>query len=57
MDNDNISNVSGAHHHPANKAKITAQTVIRKMRKRAIEETTSIPKIYAEELATASGYD
>ena len=45
MDDDIVINVSGIHHHPPNKAKITAQTVIRKMRKRAIEETTSIPKI------------
>ena len=57
MDDDIVINVSGIHHHPPNKAKITAQTVIRKMRKRAIKETTSIPKIYAEELADVSGYE
>ena len=57
MDNAIVINVSGVHHYPPNMAKITAQTVTRKMRKRAIEETTSIPKIYAQELAAVSGYE
>ena len=40
MENDILTNLSGAHHHPPNNAKITAQTVVRKMRKRAIVGTT-----------------
>ena len=33
MDNDMVINMSGIHHHPPNKANITAQTVKRKMKK------------------------
>ena len=57
MVNDVVTNVSGDHLHPPNNAKNSAQIVMTKIKKRAMEETTSIPKIYAQELAAASGLE
>ena len=42
--------------HPPNNANITAYTVIRKMRERAVEDTKSIPRKYAQKVAAVADY-
>ena len=42
MDDDIVINVSGIHHHPPNKAKVTAQTVIKKELLKKLHQSLNI---------------
>lgn len=55
VEDDKVTSVCGEHLHPPNFAQAAAERVVTSMRKRAREETTAIPKLYAEEVAAATG--